>query len=352
MSLLALFIAISASQTPAARTVAIVDQAFTGSPTEVVVLGTPHLAELDQRFTRARLEPLIARLEEWRPAVVTVEAPTGRDCDAAIARPDLYGTEPDPYCLVAMSARAAAGVDQPRAEGAIATMLAAPAVKNRSAAERRRLAVLFLASGEPGSALVQWLRLPSDERRADDLLRPDLVAALKRYVASRNETYALAAVLAARLGLERLYPTDDYSANTLVSPLGKAYVDRLTAIWNNSAAKLSAAGRAKSNEEFLNGGDVLAFYRRVNEPSTLAGQLRADFAAAAADRSPEQTGRRYLAYWETRNLRMVANIRFAFGDCPGERALAIVGSSHKPYFERYLATQSDIRIVNVNHLLR
>jgi hypothetical protein len=237
-----------------------------------------------------------------------------------------------------------------RAEIAIAASLATPAVA-RPAAERRRLAALFLAAGEPGSALVQWLRLPADERRGDDLLKPDLLAALERYTASRNEIYSLAAPLAVRLGLERLHPTDDYSANTLVTILGQPYVERLQAIWSNPAARKSAEDRKKANDAFLNGGDVFAFYRWVNDPKTLAGQMRADFAAAAADRSAEATGRRYLAYWETRNLRMVANMRFAFGDRPGARVLALVGSSHKPYFERYFATQSDVRIVDIRNLL-
>ncbi len=49
---------------------------------------------------------------------------------------------------------------------------------------------------------------------------------------------------------------------------------------------------------------------------------------------------------------MVSNIRLAFGDRPGARVLSVVGSSHKPYFERYFATQSDVRIVDVGGLLR
>ena len=72
-----------------ADVVKVVDEAFRGSPTEVAVLGTAHLAELGDRFTPGRLEPLIQRLERWRPAVITVEADTGRDCDEAKARPDL-----------------------------------------------------------------------------------------------------------------------------------------------------------------------------------------------------------------------------------------------------------------------
>lgn len=350
MLLTAVALAAALPQTPAAQAVAVVDQAFRGQPTELAVLGTSHLAELDDRFTSARLEPLIARLERWRPAVITVENSTGRDCDDAKARPDLFGAEPSRYCVVAFAARAVLGLDQQGAERALDEALASPG--NRAAPDRRSLAALFLAAGDPGSALVQWLRLPASERRSDARLVPELVASLERYATSSNETYALGAVLAARLGLERLHPTDDRDGGRHVAALGKPYAERLTAIWNNPAAKAAAAERQRAAESFLNGGDVLDYYRWLNAPVTLQQQMRADFAAAAADRSPDHTGRLYLAYWETRNLNMVANMRFAFGDRPGVRVLSIVGNSHKPYFERYFATQSDVRLVAVDGLLR
>lgn len=169
---------------------------------------------------------------------------------------------------------------------------------------------------------------------------------------SPNETYSLGSVLAARLGLERLFPIDDSSSGRHVDRLGQSYVERLMAIWKNPAASRAAAERERETEGFLRSGDILAYYRWLNAPVTLEAQMRGDFAAAAADVSSDRTGRLYLAYWEGRNLNMVANIRVAFGDRPGARVLAIVGSSHKPYFERYLSTQSDLQIIDVGNLLR
>lgn len=342
---------IALPQTPAAQTVAIVDEAFSGQPTELAVLGTVHLSQLDKRFTRARLEPLLARLANWRPTIITVENDTGRDCDEAAARPDVFGSKPRKYCADVATGRAAGGVDQVRAEAAIDAILAEPAA-NRTATERRRLAILFMAAGDLGSALVQWLRLPPVERRADDLLTPAVVERLEGYAASNNESYSIAATLAARLGLERVYPVDDTAGGRVVLPTTQTYVDQLTSLWNNPSVREAEALSKPKTDAMLNGGDILAFYRWVNDPEKLAGQMRGDFAAAIADRSPEQTGRLYLAYWETRNLNMVANIRYAFARHPGTRVLAIVGSSHKPYFERYFATQSDVRIVDVNRLLQ
>lgn len=348
--LMAIALAAAPPLTPAARTVAVVDEAFKGKPTELAVLGTAHLSQLGERFTTTRLEPLLARLEQWRPAVITVEASNGRACDDANARPGASGEKPAPYCVAAFAARSALDLDQRGAEQALNQALAAS--QPRTASDRRHLAALFLASGEPGSALVQWLRLPTAERRSDERLPPNLMATLERYAASPNETFSVGSVLAARLGLDRLHPIDDDKGGRHVRTLGKPYVERLTKLWDNPAAKASAAERERATEAFLGGGDVLAYYRWLNSPETLRSQIRADFAAAAADASPEATGRLYLGYWETRNLNMVANIRLAFVDRPSVRVLSIVGNSHKPYFERYLATQSDVRLVSVDDLLR
>jgi len=343
--------AVALPQTPAAQTVAIVDKAFNGQPTELAVLGTAHLSQFDKRFNRARLDPLITRLAQWRPTVITVENDTGRACDEAAARPDVFGTKARQYCADVKMARAAVGLDQVRAEAAIDEMLST-SIADRQPAERRRLAALFMAAGHLGSALVQWLRLSPAERRPDNLLTPALAERLESYAASNNETYSIAARLAAELGLERVYPIDDSEGGRIVLPTTKTYIDQLTALWNNAAVREDEVVRKGRAETMLNGGNILAYYRWLNDPATLAEQMRGDFAAAIADKSAEQTGRRYLAYWETRNLNMVANIRYAFGRHPGTRVLTIVGSSHKPYFERYLATQSDVRIVDVNTLLR
>ncbi|WP_241823765.1 DUF5694 domain-containing protein [Sphingomonas sp. Sph1(2015)] len=79
---------------------------------------------------------------------------------------------------------------------------------------------------------------------------------------------------------------------------------------------------------------------------------RSDWGAALAESSEQAYGRRYVAYWETRNLRMVANIREVLGRAPGTRLIAIVGASHKPYYEAYLNQMRDATLINIAPLLR
>jgi hypothetical protein len=97
---------------------------------------------------------------------------------------------------------------------------------------------------------------------------------------------------------------------------------------------------------------VMALYRAINEPSQARRVFDSDFGAALEEPSPQQFGRGYVAYWETRNLRMAANIREAIGNLPGSRTLVIVGSSHKWYLEAYLNQMHDVRIVPTKQVLR
>ena len=90
--------------------------------------------------------------------------------------------------------------------------------------------------------------------------------------------------------------------------------------------------------------------RRLDQ--SLPQASRVDFAAALKEPSENHDGRRYVAWWETRNLRMVSNIRAAFARAPGAHVLAIVGASHKPYFDAYLGMMHDVEVVDTSRWLQ
>lgn len=319
-------------------------------PNEVLVLGTPHLSSLPTTFRPEDLGPLLNRLAAWRPRIITVEALSGAQCDHLRRFPARYAGTVESYCWDPAPARAATGLGVPKAiaeaERLLSVWPASPAP-----AERRRLAAVFLAAGDQASALVQWLRLPLPERRAGDGLDAGLAARLETLRTRRNEDFLIAAPLAARLGLERVHPTDDHSADSAPAD-EKGYAEAMRRIWANPAV-----ARRQALEERLNAGlgsaqGVLALYRAHNAPDLAKLVYDSDFGAAHADRSPEGHGRRYLGYWETRNLRMVANIRDVMASAPGGRTLAIVGTSHKSYFEAYLHMMHDVRLVAAAAVLR
>jgi hypothetical protein len=325
-----------------------------GVPNEVMVLGTAHLKYLPASFQPASLRLLHERLLAWKPRIIAIENLSGTQCAFMRQYPQRYKDSIESYCAWDPApARAATGLDVPAATAEIDRLLASwPAAP--TPAQRRHLAAVFLAGGEPVSALVQWLRLPEAERRAGDGLDATLVAALQKRLVGRGgrgEDTLIAAPLAAALGLERVVAMDDHTADAPDAD-PKASGEAIAKAWDNPAV-----ARRKQMDERLHAhvGDaegVMALYRAINDPSQARLIFDSDFGAALEEPSPQQFGRGYVGYWETRNLRMAANIREAIGFLPGSRTLVIVGSSHKWYLEDYLNRMHDVRIVPVTQVLR
>lgn len=318
-------------------------------PHAVLVLGTPHLSGWPATFDAATLGPLLDRLAAWRPAVVTIEALTGAQCDQLRRYKARYADTVESYCPDTAPARAATGLDVPAATEAAEAMLAAwPA--QPAPAQRRRLAALFLAAGDPASALVQWLRLDAAERREGDGLDAALTARLETLRTRRNENTLIGAALAARLGLERVHPVDDHTSDFTIADEA-AFDAAIQRLWDNPATQQRRATDERIARTLATGADVLAAYRTYNAPGQAKLAFDSDFGAALRDAGAPGYGRRYVTGWETRNLRMVANIRETMA-VPGTRVLAIVGASHKGYFEAYLNQMHDVRLADAAAVLR
>ncbi len=321
-----------------------------GKPNEVLVLGTAHLSGLKEPFKPANLRLLNERLSAWKPQIIAIEALSGAQCDFARRFPHRYKDTVADYCWDPAPARAATGLDVPAATAEAERLLAAwPASPTPS--QRRRLAAVFLAGGERASALVQWLRLPPVERHAGDGLDAALVAVLEKQRERRNEDTLIAAPVAAALGLERVVAMDDHTSDVMIAD-EKAFGAAVMKAWDNPAGarrkQMDAALDAKLGDE----EGVLAMYRYFNDPSQFKLVFDSDFGAALEEASPQQFGRHYVGYWETRNLRMASNIRDAVAGQPGSRTLVIVGASHKAYLEAYLNQMHDVRIVDAMQVLR
>lgn len=324
-----------------------------GTPNEVLVLGTPHLSGL-KSFAPEMVAPLLDRLAAWRPSAIATEDLSGLQCDTLRRYPSRYAVTVKDYCPDTAPAARATGLDVPAANAEAERLLAAwPAAPMPG--QRRHLAAIFLAAGERGSALVQWLRLPAGERKVGDGLNEELVAALDKLRDRRNETDLIAAPLAARLGLERVWSVDDHSADSPDSAdpaEQKAQTEAIMRAWDNPATHARQAEDARLEANLPQPGGLLDMYRAYNAPGAPMLAYRSDFGAALVEPSPQGFGRGYVGYWETRNLRMVANIRDVLSRHAGTRLLAIVGASHKGYYEAYLDQMHDVRLVDPATLLR
>jgi hypothetical protein len=321
-----------------------------GPPTQVLTLGSAHLGQMKTTVTPEMLAPLMDKLAAYKPEIITHEGISGEQCDVLERYKDRYPGMFDTYCWRTEEVRKSTGLTVAEAMAASEKMLASWP-KSPSAADRRKLATLFLAANDRPSAQVQWLQLPLEERKLGDGIDDVLLKIITRAGAKPNETYSIGVALAARLGLNRVYAVDDHTADSIQGLAGPGFEPAIHKIW--SAPDTPAMARYKATEKKAeDAGDMLGFYRLLNAPSTQRLFVTFDFGAALKQETPELFGRQYVAWYEARNLRMVANIRAAFGNKPGARVLNIVGASHKAYYDAYLDMMHEVKLVDALSILK
>jgi hypothetical protein len=316
------------------------DSDMTGPRAQVLVLGTVHLSSMPEGFDAAALDGVLDRLAVFKPDIITIEALPGEECDLAARHPVRYGAD---YCAGTQAAQAATGLDLPAAMAAVDRSLKQwPA--QPTPAQRRQLAAQMLAANDRASAYVQWLQLAQPERRAGDGLDTALVELLEKIGTRNNENYQMAARLAARLGLQRVHAVDNHTGDNIDVTDVQAFGRAIEAAWKAGRAELDE--REKQEQALSRGSDLLPLYRYVNDPEHLRVLAEVNVSAALRATSPQGYPQIWVAGWEIRNLRMVANIRETFRERPGARVLSIVGASHKPWFDAWLGQLQGVEMVD------
>lgn len=322
------------------------DRDMSGPRAQVLVLGTLHLSGMPADFNPASLDGVLDRLAAFKPDIITIETESGEECDLAARHPAKYGAD---YCAPTDAAKAATGLDTPAALAEVNITLKAWPV-HPTPAQRRRLAALFMAANDRASAYVQWLQLAPTERRAGDSLNVALVEMLGQIAKRNNENYQLAARLAARLGLQRVHAIDNHTGDRIDVPDIKAFVRSIEAAWAEGGAAMKA--REKQEALLSQAPDLLPLYRSINEREGLRVRADANVGAAMRAKSPQGYPQIWVAGWEIRNLRMVANIRETFRERPGARVVSIVGSTHKPWLDDWLGQLQGVDVVSVADVLK
>jgi Family of unknown function (DUF5694) len=320
--------------------------------TQMAVLGSAHLTQEDG-FDAANLSALLDRLAAFNPTIITQEGVSGEQCETLRNNPAIYSESAMDYCSDVDEAQAATGLDvssaRAQAEQILANWPATP-----KPADRRRLAALFLASGDRPSAQVQWLQLAPEERRTGDGVDAALLKILTRAGELPNERMQIGAALAARLGLQRIHPVDDQTALAVWTRAGKGLDDAIQKHWSTDKSDrypvLAEFGRARQN--LSTPDDVLAYYRLLNSPEIQLAFIETDFRDALKLPGPDYYGQQYYAFNDLRNWRMVANIVEVSANDPGARVLNIVGASHKAYYEAYLDMVPYVELVDMEVVLK
>lgn len=329
-----------------------------GQPTQILVIGTAHLSGTPDSFDPAVLEPLLQRLRAFHPDAIAIEALPGRSIaqmwQYRASYPDVARMYGGRAMVLAALARNTLSLEMPEAEAEVRHTLANwPA--SPTPEQRRRLAALFCAAGDPASALVQWWRLDPSERKKDDNVSQLLVEQLATYdtPARKNEDYLIASRLAVRLGLERVVPMDDQSDDVPSPTFDHDFEALMSSAWVQQAIHApSFEVLTHTQEHMRTPEETLNTYRQMNLPITGINDSAGQWLSLINHASPNDVGRARVSAWETRNLRMAANIREASNVKPGGRVLVIVGSAHKPWLDAYLSMMSDVQIVDAQQVLR
>ena len=322
------------------------DRDMVGRKSQVLVLGTVHLRGMPESFKPRALDGLLDKLAAYQPDIITVEDLPSEECDMVARFADKYGAD---FCRSTELAKASTGLDIPAASAQLQKALK-ELPSQPSAAQRRRLVMLFLAANNRVSAYTQWLQLPEAERHEGDGLDANLIKLIAEMTARHNESFLIAARLAARLGLQRVHQIDNHTGDNLDVADEKAFGEQIMAAWKADRAEMNAVEKVQA--QLAKADDLLPLYRyintmehqRVDAQTNVRSQLRAP--------SKEGYPQMWVAGWEIRNLRMVANIRETFRERPGARVLSIVGAAHKPWFDSWLGQLQGIEIVDVEKVLK
>lgn len=259
------------------------------------------------------------------------------------------------YAGLALEMATTAGLsldmDMPQAEAALRQAMARLS-DDPTPADRRRLAALFAAAGDPYSALVQWWHLPPPERVAGDGISRRLAAQLDELGQENEEGVLLAAKLAVRLGLPRVYQTDSQEDDVFTPEEADLFAQKVFPSLVQSITADPLVQQRGTVAEMTTPEAVLDAYRRLNDPRIERRLADLEWLGAINRPTEKDVGRKRMAAWEARNLRMAANIRESAARAPGGKVLVIVGATHKLWLEAYLGMMSDIAIISTDQVLR
>lgn len=321
--------------------------------TQVMVLGTFHFREIQDRYRASMAEPLLEGLTAFKPDVIAVEQLPGAHVHELELRS--RATSIHEECLRDYAdAQLELGHDAQRALGQ--DMIQASHALTSSGHEPPAGAVrvlTLLAAYEYPSALLAWSEV--GEREAVRSQLPSaLVGKLDLHLSRVNEVQKLAIPLARRRGLQVIAGVDEFEDPVAM----EAILPGLLASAKEDP-HLAAAGKAEIYRESerlkaaaVTAGDLLPFFRFLNSSAFAAADVNAQWGVFLRTRWKGGEDRARLALWENRNLKIAARIRALSSRHPGKRILVIFGAAHKPFLEAYLRSSSDISMVPVESFLR
>lgn len=314
---------------------------------DVMVLGTPHLADLQPAALPAQEQRVVEALARFRPTQVCIEAIPGERIAEFVRDPVRHG---ELLAMFAMDAVRLAPEQQARRtlDAKAARQRAADLAANDAAtpAEQALLVSLQLASFEPWSALLNWSRLDEAGRKAArSTLGSQASDRLEQLAQSRNEMARLAIPLASRLGHRSLCAVDPFADELDVAALADELQPMLAdpAIGENFQRFEAWAREGWPSED---ADALLRTLRRYNGAEFASRDRAAQWDIFLKGAGDHPAGERRLMLWHARNSSIQHELLRAMAGTRGDRTLLIIGAAHRPFIEASLRALPWVTVVD------
>jgi hypothetical protein len=309
------------------------------------------------------LDSLIAHLAKFKPDVIAVEAITPnliyelkRKQEISSLAKEVLQTFASEQLKLGKMAQDILNISQVEAQQDYKRtfrMFVKDGFYRISSKQRARLILLMLAMYDPNSALLQWEYYKEDEKQTQSYIPKNIAEILEEKLKRVNEIPALAVRLALELGLQRLYPVDDFedldAVEEYLPQLKKEMaVNPLFKKTKKSEVYLEAEQRLA---ESITTNDLLSYYRFLNSAKYIVSDVQTQWGKLLQVKSSSGAARKRLGLWETRNLKITSHIRTVNAMHPGARILVIYGAAHKPFLEEYLSSLIDVKLKEFEDIL-
>lgn len=319
---------------------------------DLLVLGTPHLADLQPAAAHGQEQRVVEVLAGFRPTQVCVEALPGARIEEYVRRPQRYG---ELLAMFALDAVRLAPEQQARrsldaaAARRRAAELAGQATLDR--ADEVELVGVQLAAFDPWSALLNWSRLDEAGRKAArTAVGPAASARLEQLARKGNEIVRIAIPLATRLGHRQLCAVDPFEDEIDVAALAGELEPMLAdpAIADD-LQRMDAWVQEGWPSESDDG--LLRLVQRYNSREYTGRDRSTQWDIFANGPGDHPAGERRLMLWHARNAAIQHELLRAMAGPQGDRTLLVIGAAHRPFLEASMRALPWVRVADTPALL-
>lgn len=328
----------------------------------ITVVGTAHLAGLEDSPNADQLAHTVEALSAFEPTQVCVERMSGGRIEVLMAdparnamtlRPETAG-RPIATIIVPIGVEMQAMLERRPADAREEAKRLAARWDDLDAAERSRVIGLQLAGYDFHSAVLNWSYLDDGERKeAEGIFGAHIKERLEEALHSVHEVYSLGVPLARKARLHQLCSADSQEDETRGMRAarehgGEALLEsaEVRARFDPLLERLAQAWQPEGGPQALT--SMLRFYNS-DEFAEIDRRLQWE-TLREVDNEAGAFARR-LMYWHARTAEISAELFRALAKGREERVIFIVGAAHRPFTEADLRAQPWVEVKSANILL-